>query len=222
MADKQTMRNLLFILLTFYLSIFINDASAYFSRSMASAPGDTITGTPMKIIFNYGQNTLRINNNTLRIDLVPLGANYFDESTIDDPQFVPGIGWVHYIMNPAWHAVLALREPSGAGESQASYMLIHAGDESRVMPATAVADTTGTFAVASRKGVLLGTSGQKGCYLPLCSYLGLGQFNEVSLDIVAFDPDLAQRALEVHVPNTLSGGYKIGVVTLDIRELSIK
>jgi hypothetical protein len=214
------MRNFLFALLTCSLSIFMSDASASIGRSIAAATGDTINGKPMEIRFNYGQNTLKIKNNTLRIDLSPLGANYFDESTVDEPQFVPGAGWMHYIMNPGWHAVLALREPSGAGESQASYMLIHAGDESRVMPATAVADTTGTFAVASRKGVLLGTSSQKGCYLPLCNYLGLAQFDEVDLDIIAYDPDLAQPALEVHVPNTLSGGYKIGVNTLEIRELN--
>lgn len=149
MADNQTMRNILYSLLTFCLVIFIYDASANVLGIGFASNVDMIDGDPMEIRFN-------------------------------------------------------------------------AGDESQAMPATAVADTAGTFAVASRKGVLLGTSGEKGCYFPLCNFLGLAQFDEVNLVIIAHDQDLSQPALEVRVPNTPAGGYKIGVNTLEIRELGLK
>jgi len=180
--------------------------------------GDTIVDPPAEILFDYGQNVLKIGSDKLRIDLTALGANSFEEHTIEIPVYASDIGWVHYVMDPDWHGVLVLWEIDGEvkNESRASYMILHAGDESKVLLATAINDDSGLFAVASLKGILLRTCESKGFYFPLSDALGINEMEGIQLKIIGYDSELGQKAIEVRVTNAMVEGIKIGINTREV------
>ncbi|MCK9400228.1 MAG: hypothetical protein M0Q51_09605 [Bacteroidales bacterium] len=180
--------------------------------------GDTIVDPPAEILFDYGQNVLKIGSNKLRIDLSTLGANSYEEHTIEIPVYASDVGWVHYVMDPDWHGVLVLWEIDGEikSDSRASYMIIHAGDESKVLLATAIHDDSGFFAVASLKGILLRTCENKGYYFPLNNALGINELEGIQLKIIGYDSELGQKAIEVRVSNATVEGIKVGINTREV------
>lgn len=168
---------------------------------------------PAKVVFIEGQNLMEIGTDKLRIDLSELGVDYFDNNTSDTPLFSEKDGWVHYIMNPAWHAVLVIWEKQAdtPAETHARYMIIHASDESALLPKTAVQDESGVFAVATKKGIMMRPGNGIGYYLPVSSALGLEEMKDTRLSILEYDPELKQKVVEVRFSNATLTGIKIGV-----------
>lgn len=177
---------------------------------------------PLEIAFIYGQNLLELGTERLRLDLTALGADAFDQNTVDMPVSTPQEGWVHYIMNPSWHGLLILWEADMENETkgQARYMYIHAGDEGNLVTSTAIYDVEGVFAIATEKGVMLRAPGGNGYYFPVSEALGLNRLESVRLSMISHDPELEQKALEVRFEGASVKGVKIGVFTKEIGYLA--
>jgi hypothetical protein len=200
------------------LVFFLFGALTAYSRDLPYFSDNNPEDNPDKITFIYGQNLLEIGPDKLRIDLTGLGASFFDEKTIEMPVFVPDENWVHFILNPEWHGVLMLWEKDTAAEigSRAKYMIIHAGDESKILPATAIKDEAGVFAVATRKGIMVRADEGIGYYVPVSTALGLSCLERPILKILQYDPELRQRVVEVRFENATIAGIKIGIETREV------